>query len=153
MKYLLLLLLVFSSIMRIDCKLTGIFSYTVTVGLVNLLDSGADLTIHCKEKNNDLGYVTLKFKERYSFSFKINNIARNKLFFCSFQWSSSGPLLYFDVYVRSRDTCEFCLWNIEEKGPCNIKGDCTVWNGKSQSTFGMVTPNNTVDSTSNLITK
>ena len=131
MKYLLMLLLIFSSVMRINCELTGFFSSSIRVDLVNHLDSGADLTIHCKEKHNDLGYVTVKSQKTYSFSFHVTNIILNKLFFCSFQWSS-GPLHYFDVYDQFRDTCEYCLWNIGENGPCNMKGDCKAWNGKTQ---------------------
>ena len=142
MKSLLLLLPIFASVLKVNSENPDSFIINIRVDLVNLLESGADLTIHCKEKHNDLGVFNVKFKERYSFSFKINWFTFKKLFFCSFQWQS-GHLYYFNVYDQDRDTCQFCLWNIEEKGPRDAKGACTVWNGKMHNTLGVVTPNNT----------
>ena len=49
---------------------------------------------------------------------------------------------YFDVSDQQCDRCKFYLWNIEEIGPCNEKGACNVWNGKTQNNVGVVTPNN-----------
>ncbi|XP_054790342.1 S-protein homolog 5-like [Prosopis cineraria] len=97
------------------------------------LRSSADLTLHCKDKNHDLGEVTISFKDLYSFKFTADPWAWRSLYFCSFWWSSTSSRHYYDVYVQKRDKCHLCIWTIYEDGPCDADGFCYPWNRQPQS--------------------
>ncbi|XP_050916728.1 S-protein homolog 2-like [Lathyrus oleraceus] len=92
-----------------------------------------DLTLHCKSKNDDLGFHTLVFGETYSFRFRPSLVPRiaEVLYFCSFSWKGSPYLHYLDVYNQAKDHCKICSWKISKNGGCNdFKGYevCEEWN-------------------------
>ncbi|ONI26946.1 hypothetical protein PRUPE_1G057100, partial [Prunus persica] len=89
----LLLMVVFFMITR--CQ--AIFRHhTQTIRSTN--DVGAEMTVHCKSKDDDLGSHLISVKR--------------------FEWGSESH--YFDIYISYRDhpPCNVCLWSIRPKGPC-----------------------------------
>jgi len=81
-----------------------------------------DLTVHCKSKDDDLGFHTIKFREIYMFSFRPNVIPDlNTLFWCSFTWKGSPYRHYLDIYDERWDDCIHCNWKIN-----NTNGGCKV---------------------------
>lgn len=108
----------------------------VTVIIQNDIDPHPiplDLTVHCKSKNDDLGFHTLAFGGIYSFRFRPLVFPRwaFTLFFCSFTWKGSPYLHYLDIYDEEMDTCKTCGWKINKNGGCKLyKGsvkDCHQW--------------------------
>ncbi|CAK8532204.1 unnamed protein product [Lathyrus sativus] len=79
-----------------------------------------ELTVHCKSKNDDLGFHTLKFGETYMFSFTplVFPPTGNTLFFCSFTWPGRPYRHYLDVYDQTKDACGTCNWKISQTGGC-----------------------------------
>lgn len=82
--------------------------------------SRKNLTIHCKSKNDDLGFHTImpgpdKF---YEFEFWPDWLWRT-LFFCSFTWPNEPSLHYLDVYHGWEDRkCKNLWWKIDDCGGC-----------------------------------
>ncbi|MBA0692676.1 hypothetical protein Goari_010213 [Gossypium aridum] len=106
----------------------GLFEPKVHVLIYNDLQNGADLTIHCKSKNDDLGVHLLTYRNDYEFKFR-PSILLDTWFYCSMQWN--GTMHWFDIYTSKRDTCTFCLWNVRPEGPCLVeykKVTCYSWN-------------------------
>jgi len=100
----------------------------VYVEIANFI-SLKNLTVHCKDKHNDLGIHKLEYGEIFEFSFRPNFFWKVSLYFCQFTWE--GGSHYFDIYKQSRDRCIVCVWNIFENGPCKVYrkySDCYVWN-------------------------
>ncbi|KAI5386796.1 S-protein homolog 29 [Lathyrus oleraceus] len=93
-----------------------------------------NLTVHCKSKDDDLGFHTLVYGEIYTFSFRPSLFPQFSatLFFCSFAWKGSPDLHYLDVYDEDFDDCIVCSWKITKTGGCKPlkqKPDaCVVWN-------------------------
>ncbi|RHN52862.1 putative plant self-incompatibility S1 [Medicago truncatula] len=95
----------------------------------------ANITLHCKSKDEDLGFHTLEFLGNYMFSFKPTLIPwQTTLFFCSFAWSGSPYLHYFNIYDNKRDDCKTCNWKIYENMTCKYLTErrsfnaCWPWN-------------------------
>ncbi|XP_028785886.1 S-protein homolog 5-like [Neltuma alba] len=107
---------------------SGLLPPKTTVQIVNTLPNHQDLTLHCKDKNHDLGEHTLKFRETYEFKLKPNPLINVTLYFCSFWWPSIGPARYFDIYKQDRDKCKLCIWTVVDYGPCTSDGICYPWN-------------------------
>jgi len=111
--------------------------YKVTVQITNKLHTKLgfqQLNLHCKDKFHDLGPVTLKFGETYSFRFAPNIFISTTLCFCRFVWLGGDHR--FDIYVQKRDYyCHhaLCYWEIFDGGPCGtIKYEsnssvCFLW--------------------------
>ncbi|XP_043720884.1 S-protein homolog 29-like [Telopea speciosissima] len=59
------------------------------VYIINDLDPGLDLDIHCKSKNNDLGDHKLSYGQEYTWSFN-QNLFGGTLFWCNFYWVNNG---------------------------------------------------------------
>jgi len=103
----------------------------VTVEITNGLTKKV-LSVHCKDKNNNLGFVELDVGQTFSFRFYPNYFLPRTLYFCYFQWIGVGHS--FDIYVQKRDDyCSHnrCSWVIAENGPCMIKPlsrECFKWN-------------------------
>ncbi|KAL3750272.1 hypothetical protein ACJRO7_011293 [Eucalyptus globulus] len=102
------------------------------VVIQNNLPVGTTLTVHCKSKDDDLGFISIPI--RWEFVFK-PNIFGGTLFFCSFEWP--GQFQRFDIYDEDRDVgyCKHrCLWKIFPNGPCRHgdvgqeADDCFPWN-------------------------
>ncbi|KAB2610278.1 hypothetical protein D8674_018310 [Pyrus ussuriensis x Pyrus communis] len=85
-----------------------------TVTMTN--DLGAELTVHCKSGDDDLGSHVVAVQGTYEFSFGTHVFGRT-LFFCNFQWSGNSH--YFDIYIQDRDLqwCVKCKWSIRPEGP------------------------------------
>lgn len=102
-----------------------------TVEMTNKLPH-LQLSVHCKDKNIDLGIHKLDPGKTYSFDFMRDIVGSSTLYFCGFRWR--GEFHYFDIYVESRDYyCKICVWEIEKSGPCRIKINersrvCYPWN-------------------------
>lgn len=90
---------------------------TKTVMMVNQLQNGQNLKIHCKSKDNDLGVKVVPPNGWYSFKFRPHILEQNTLFFCSFVWSGE-TLKYFEVYKEKTEQCYRCVWLIRNDGPC-----------------------------------
>nr|KYP64438.1 hypothetical protein KK1_019035 [Cajanus cajan] len=108
----------------------------VHVSVTNDLHGKAELALHCKSKNDDLGVQLLKYGETFSWKFNKNFFGGTQ-FYCSFLWIKNAPLLWFDIYVQTRDDTECgdqCVWFVTESGPCRFIGQtvnytCYRWNG------------------------
>ncbi|WVZ15008.1 hypothetical protein V8G54_012574 [Vigna mungo] len=103
----------------------GLLPRKVHVAISNFLVS-KDLTLHCRDKHNDVGTHILKYGERYDFDFRPNFFAKLTLYYCSFTWV--GASHSFDVYNQNKDDCNQCAWNILESGPCKVfPKQCYAW--------------------------
>ncbi|KEH27013.1 putative plant self-incompatibility S1 [Medicago truncatula] len=91
------------------------------------------MTVHCKSKNDDLGFHTIMFGQSYVFSFKpiVFPIFIATLFFCSFTWPQDPNLHYLDVYDAKNDDCRDCSWKINVDGGC-LNGECRSFNKNIQ---------------------
>ncbi|KAF1879521.1 hypothetical protein Lal_00005988 [Lupinus albus] len=98
---------------------------TIRVTMIN--DVSQPITIHCKDKKNDLGYYTAIPGDVYTFRFDTITLIPVQLWFCSFNWTTTFHS--FDIYDQKRDECENrkCTWNIKKEGPCRQGGDCYPW--------------------------
>ncbi|KEH22591.1 putative plant self-incompatibility S1 [Medicago truncatula] len=98
-----------------------ITSYSrVTVTIINAVAKDpypTNITLHCKSKDDDLGFHTLKLEESYMFSFK-PRFPFGTLFFCSFTWKESPNRHYIDIYDFKRDRCKNCRWRMNKDGGC-----------------------------------
>ncbi|XP_022138779.1 S-protein homolog 5 [Momordica charantia] len=121
-------LVLFSTI----CVNVEALSARASVNITNILESHQQLTVHCKSKDDDLGFHQLPPLISYAFDFR-PNVWISTLFFCSFQWP--GSFHYFEIYNQKRDEdlCTLCLWIVGEKGLClynskTLKYDiCYTW--------------------------
>ncbi|CAB4321818.1 unnamed protein product [Prunus armeniaca] len=92
------------------------------------------MTVHCKSKDDDLGFHVVPIKGNYGFKFK-PNFWDTTQFFCSFKWGTEFH--YFDIYIYERDSrlCadNECMWSIRPNGPCRWDSTfrsylCHEWN-------------------------
>lgn len=116
--------------------LTSEASDKVEVGIINSLNvsgSGENLTLHCKSKDDDLGFHTLIPGYGYYFTFRPKPFYRT-LFFCGFTWQDEPSLHYLDVYKGYRDkSCGLVSWDIHADGGCKncdlpSSAKCYPWN-------------------------
>ncbi|KAF8009002.1 hypothetical protein BT93_J0098 [Corymbia citriodora subsp. variegata] len=87
----------------------------------------AELTIHCKSGDDDLGVQHIPQGGSWQFDFKPNLFCKT-LFFCSMQWLDQFH--YFDIYDAKRDYDQClnkCEWFVKPTGPCLYGGDCGQW--------------------------
>ena len=75
------------------------------------------ITLHCRSKNDDLGYHVVEFEKFYNWEFQ-PNIWGTTLFWCGVLFDSDPQWYYFDAYVHDRDhlLCDLnhCWWQIIE---------------------------------------
>ncbi|KAF7851098.1 hypothetical protein BT93_L4559 [Corymbia citriodora subsp. variegata] len=98
------------------------------VQIFNSLPGEVTLTVHCKSKDDDLGFHQIPPNGSWEFHFKANFVG-STLFFCSMQWSDQFH--YFDIYIEKRDydRCKYvCPWYVRPSGPCFNNTDCENWN-------------------------
>lgn len=110
---------------------SGLFqSPKVHVIITNGLDQ--NLTLHCKSRDDDLGFHYVSPASNWDFRFR-TSFFDSTLFFCSFQWSNQFH--YFDVYDHVRDgkRCKReCPWTVGPTGLCLYgTGKCYEWNKPS----------------------
>jgi len=117
----------------------------VRVDITNRL-TNRYLSVHCKDKNNDLGVHQINVGETYSFSFFPKYWFPSTLYFCNFAWLEG--YYYFDIYVQYRDQyCNKfkCSWDIVATGPCKTSDrnrDCFPWNKPADGRILFVQQNN-----------
>jgi hypothetical protein len=112
---------------------TSAFYHRVTVTIINALSAPptpTSITVHCKSKDDDLGFHTLVFGGVYKFSFKPIFFPRTKntLFFCSFTWPGNPFRHYLDIYDQKRDGCTDCSWQIMIDGGCQYNKRSGLYN-------------------------
>ncbi|KAL0560487.1 hypothetical protein IC582_000892 [Cucumis melo] len=90
-----------------------------TVVIVNQIEYGIPVTVHCKSKNDDLGVHVLPLGQGYSFKFR-PNLVGTTLFFCSFTWTGQHQIYWFNIFDDKRDAgkCTTCRWIIHEYSMC-----------------------------------
>ena len=76
------------------------------------------MTLHCKSKDDDLGFHDLNFGGIYDFTFGTQFFwyFAKTLFYCSFTWPADSRRHYLDVFDQSRDQCHNCSWTINKTG-------------------------------------
>ncbi|KAG2404320.1 S-protein-like protein [Vigna angularis] len=123
---------VFTKFVLLLCMLTLAWAKRTTVEITNSLEGKENLNIHCKSKDDDLGFHLLPINQSFQWSFRPHFLGKT-LFFCSFQWGND-PLLHFDAYDEPRDIdlCSNCHWYIKKDGPCRYEEPtyrkCYKWN-------------------------
>jgi hypothetical protein len=110
----------------------------VTVTIINNVTLGqtpTTINVHCKSKDDDLGFHTLKFGENYKFSFRRTLILyKDTLFFCSVTWPGDSKLHYIDIFDEKYDDCNNCTWKINKHWGCKYYTEtksfskCRHWN-------------------------
>lgn len=88
----------------------------VQVHVMNMLAEGRNMTIHCRSKDDDLGYIIVKNGQEMEWDFNVN-VWGTTLFFCDAKWSDSF-WNHFDAYNAYRDysRCKTeCRWIIERE--------------------------------------
>ncbi|CAL1384197.1 unnamed protein product [Linum trigynum] len=105
-----------------------------TVRVENRVEGGAELKLHCKSKDDDLGVRVLGTRDQFVFRFR-PNLWGTTLFYCSMNWGE-GQVHWFDIYIFYRDyrRCSNCQWVIRKNGPCYYDAGtrefdiCYQWN-------------------------
>ncbi|XP_045797991.1 S-protein homolog 2-like [Trifolium pratense] len=117
-------------ILAFESREANIFNPTITVSIKNVIvvpgDRGTSITVHCKSKDDDLGFHTIRFGDLYSFSFH-DNAFGGTLFFCSFTWPEDPRRHYLDIYNQREDNCQKCNWIINQNGGCLNSHGCGDW--------------------------
>jgi len=116
---LLVLILVFGAT-YVEPKVMICLQGNVEVTIINDLatqSTPTNLTLHCKSKDDDLGFHTLTIGEKYTFSFKPSYVFwKSTLFFCSFTWPGNPNRHFIEIYKQTRDGCENREWKINKTG-------------------------------------
>ncbi|CAA7018405.1 unnamed protein product [Microthlaspi erraticum] len=107
------------------------------VTIINKLVTRARLTVHCNNKEDDLGTVYLGPGDTFDFTFRVN-LRHTTVYTCNFAWP--GNTATFDIFRADRDdnpnskvgVCSECIWSIYEPAPCRDRRDggqpnCFPW--------------------------
>ncbi|XP_022137291.1 S-protein homolog 1-like [Momordica charantia] len=84
------------------------------VTIRNYLKGSANLTVHCKSKDDDLGEHVIEFRGRYEWKFK-ENFWQTTLFWCNFKsmyGHASGEVFWPEKSDWLAYRCDFsnCIW-------------------------------------------
>ncbi|EOA17965.1 hypothetical protein CARUB_v10006380mg [Capsella rubella] len=106
--------------------------------IINKLISRATMTVHCRNKGDDLGVKTLAPGASFDFKFRVN-FRKTTRYTCIFEWPNNTAT--FDIFRVDRDdnpkskygVCRECIWSIYELTPCRDRRDggqpqCFRWN-------------------------
>lgn len=90
---------------------------------------GHNITVHCKSKNNDLGYHNLPNGGVFEWKFR-PNLWGTTLFFCGLKCKNRKGV--FNLYVNDRDSkrCRECVWIVNKNGVRGYNkegGDEQIW--------------------------
>ncbi|CAH8392718.1 unnamed protein product [Eruca vesicaria subsp. sativa] len=109
------------------------------VVIINKLVTRATLIVHCKNKGEDKGVISLGPGDSFDFRFRVN-LRKTTVYTCSFAWP--GNTATFDIFRADRDdnpkskvgVCSECIWSIYEPAPCRDRRDggqpnCFQWDG------------------------
>ncbi|CAJ2670416.1 unnamed protein product [Trifolium pratense] len=114
-------------IMLLVCNMHTTMAVTVTIiNGVRIPPNPTTITVHCKSKDDDLGFHTLPYTGSYTFTFT-PNIFYTTLFFCSFTWPGNPHRHYLDIYDDKHDNCNECVWHINLGGGCLNDHKCGPW--------------------------
>ncbi|EOA39352.1 hypothetical protein CARUB_v10012403mg [Capsella rubella] len=116
----------------------GLFLFSSKhVVIINKLVSHSVLTVHCRNKGDDLGVRRLNWGESFDFKFRVN-LRKTTTYTCSFEWPNNTAT--FDIFRADRDdnpkskfgVCSECIWSIYELNPCRDRRDggqpqCLRW--------------------------
>lgn len=95
--------------------LTTLVHARVYVEVLNRLENESRMNIHCRSREDDLGYHVLEAGAATQWSFNVN-ILGTTLFYCDVQWGNSN-WFHFDAYDAKRDNsrCKsVCRWMISD---------------------------------------
>ena len=98
------------------------------VEIVNKLVTRATLIVHCMNKEEDKGVISLGPGDSFDFRFRVN-LRKTTVYTCSFAWP--GNTATFDILRADRDdnpqskvgVCSECIWSIHEPAPCRYRRD------------------------------
>ncbi|KAL6575712.1 hypothetical protein OROHE_000693 [Orobanche hederae] len=85
----------------------------VHVQVINRLEDGLSMNVHCRSRDNDLGFHVLIVEEAIEWSFNLNFL-KTTLFYCDVQWEASHRYR-FDAYDAGKDRkrCRSkCRWMV-----------------------------------------
>jgi len=95
-------------------------NYPLDVTIINDIypeSTPTEFTLHCKSKDDDLGFHSIAYSQQYVFSFQPSYVFwKNTLFFCSFTWQGSPYRHYIDIYSQKRDGCNSLQWKMNRTG-------------------------------------
>nr|DAD24553.1 TPA_asm: hypothetical protein HUJ06_026017 [Nelumbo nucifera] len=84
---------------------SGAFYSQIEVTLVNILEPGKILHVHCKSRDDDLGDHYIPYSQSWYWSF-YDNLFDTTLFWCKMDWNKTGgPMVSgsFEIYHARRD--------------------------------------------------
>ncbi|CAI0559509.1 unnamed protein product [Linum tenue] len=116
-------------------RTNGFFPIKKTVTITNALQSRAQVKLHCKSKDDDLGIRMLRYDDSFHFGFR-PNIFFTTLFYCSFEWPGSGRVHWYDVYDDMAMNCINCKYLVKPFGLCKYNlqthdyDKCEPWNNE-----------------------
>jgi len=99
------------------------------VEIWNCVRPEADLLVHCKSGDDDIGAHLIQFNKSFSFDFMPKFWGITTLYFCSFRFNNE--VHWFDIYRSWREFLYYddCSWKILPIGPCRLHFDvCYHWN-------------------------
>ncbi|GER39581.1 plant self-incompatibility protein S1 family [Striga asiatica] len=88
----------------------------VHVQVVNRLEHGLRLDVHCRSRDDDIGFHVLGVNDAIEWSFRANFL-KTTLFYCDVHWNDDSRWCRFDAYKANRDKqrCRSkCRWMIAE---------------------------------------
>ncbi|KAJ4966759.1 hypothetical protein NE237_018925 [Protea cynaroides] len=77
------------------------------VRIINELDEGLTLTVHCQSKDDDLGVHQLAYNTSFDWGFN-DNWWGTTLFYCHIEWLHGKK--DFDAYNARKQQCVECWW-------------------------------------------
>ncbi|XP_018458060.1 S-protein homolog 5-like [Raphanus sativus] len=105
--------------------------------IFNRLITRATLVVHCRNKGDDKGVISLGPGDSFDFRFRVN-LRKTTVYTCSFVWTNNTAT--FDIFRADRDdnprskvgVCSECIWSIYELVPCRDRRDggqpyCFPW--------------------------
>lgn len=103
--------------------------------IINKLGVRETLDVHCKNKEKDLGFVSLAPGASFEFKFR-TNLRQTTKYTCRFWWPSAPHVLWFDIFAVNRDdnVCKVCVWYAFDGMICRVRRDngqptfCSIWN-------------------------
>jgi hypothetical protein len=126
LKFSILLIILLAFDYREASSNNGHLISVLIINRVSVPSHPTTITVHCKSKDNDLGFHTVPYSGSYGFLFT-ENVIGTTLFFCSFTWPEDPRRHYLDIYDAKHDSCLECIWNIISDGGCLNSHKCGPW--------------------------